>query len=241
MKLGTLYGIGVGPGDPELITVKGASLLSRCKHVFVPKARTASDSVALAIASRYLGSHARVHELVFPMTADTDELSTRWSDSAAQVAEVLGAGEDACFLTLGDPLLYSTYIYLLRALRERLVDVDIVTVPGITAFSAAAALTEFAVGVAKEPVTIVPTADDLTAVRQALEQGGTIVLMKIGKRLSDILNILEQTGLIDRSVFVSRAGMADQRVETDMRVLRNAGADVGYLSIILVHASEEVS
>jgi precorrin-2/cobalt-factor-2 C20-methyltransferase len=241
MKLGTLYGIGVGPGDPELITVKGANLLLRCKHVFVPKARTASDSVALAIAGRYLGSYACVHELVFPMTADTNELSTRWNDSAAQVAEVLETGQDACFLTLGDPLLYSTYIYLLRALREQLAGVEILTVPGITAFSAAAALTEFAVGVAKEPITIVPTADDLTSVRDALGQGGTIVLMKVGKRLADILDIIEQTGLTDRAVFVSRAGMPDERVETDMRVLRNAGPDAGYLSIILVHASEEVS
>ena len=241
MTLGTLYGIGVGPGDPELITVKGANLLSRCKHVFVPKARTASDSVALAIASSYLGSDATVHELVFPMTADTDELSSRWNDSAAQVAEVLRTGEDACFLTLGDPLLYSTYIYLLRALREKLADVEIVTVPGITAFSAAAAATEFAVGVAKEPVTIVPTADDLTSVRQAIDRGGTIVLMKIGKRLPEILDILEETGVIDSSVFVSRVGMADQRVETNMQLLRNSGSETGYLSIILVHASEELS
>lgn len=240
MTLGTLYGIGVGPGDPELITVKGANLLSRCRHVFVPKARTASDSVALAIASRYLGPNAEVHELVFPMTADADELSTRWNDSAAQVAEVLGNGKDACFLTLGDPLLYSTYIYLLRALRDRLPDVDVVTVPGITAFSAAAALTHFAVGVAKEPVTIVPTADDLTSVREALERGGTIVLMKIGKRLPQILEILQQTRMIDRSVLVSRAGMADQRVETDLRALLDASPDAGYLSIILTHASEEL-
>ncbi|MHB1455345.1 MAG: precorrin-2 C(20)-methyltransferase [Armatimonadota bacterium] len=241
MKPGILYGIGVGPGDPELITVKGANLISHCRHIFVPKARTASDSVALAIAGRYISSDAHLHELVFPMTADANELSTRWNNSAAQVAETLETGADACFLTLGDPLLYSTYIYLLRALRERSPDIDVVTVPGITAFSAAAALTGFAVGIAKDPVTIVPTADDLTTVRQAIEKRGTIVLMKIGKRLSDILEILEETGLIEHSVFVSRAGMPDQRVEMNMRNLRNAEQDTGYLSIILVHANKEVS
>lgn len=236
MKLGTLYGIGVGPGDPELITVKGANLLSRCEHVFVPKARTAADSVALAIAREYLRPDAHVHELVFPMTAETGELAARWSDSATRVAEVLQSGEDACFLTLGDPLLYSTYIYLLRHLRAQAPEARTITIPGITAFGAAAALTEFPVGEGKELVTIVPTADDLTDVRLAIERGGTVVLMKIGKRLPDILAIMEETGVIDHGVFVSRAGMLDQRVETDLRAMRIDSPEVGYLSIILIHA-----
>ncbi len=235
MKRGTLYGIGVGPGDPELITVKGANLLARCRHVFVPKARHASDSLALAIASRYLGGSSEVHELVFPMTSEQDELSRRWGESAREIITVLERGEDACFLTLGDPLLYSTYIYLLREIRAREPDMNVVTVPGVTAFSAAAALAEFSIGEAKEPVVVIPTADDLEAVRQSLKERGTVILMKIGKRLPDILDILEEAGLIDRSVFVSHAGMNNQRVETDLRALRNAGDKTGYLSIILVH------
>jgi precorrin-2/cobalt-factor-2 C20-methyltransferase len=236
MTLGTLYGIGVGPGDPELITVKGANLLSQSKHVFVPKARTASDSVALAIAGCYLSGDAHVHELVFPMTADTDELSARWCDSASQVAEILRSGEDACFLTLGDPLLYSTYIYLLRHLRAQVPDAKTITVPGITAFCAAAALTDFPVGEGKDPVTIVPTADDLTEVRDAIQRGGTIALMKIGKRLPDILAIMQEAGVMDDSVFVSRAGMPDQVVETDLRALKTDNPETGYLSIILIHS-----
>ena len=235
MKLGKLYGIGVGPGDPELVTVKGARLLGQCGHVFVPKARTAAESQALSIAHRFLASHTQVHELVFPMTSDQEELSQRWLASAGEIITVLKGGEDACFLTLGDPLLYSTYIYLLRAVRAQLPEASVVTVPGITAFSAAAALTEFPVGERKEPVTIIPTADDLENVRQSLVTGGTVILMKIGRRLGEILNLLEEAGMIDRSIFVSHAGMDNQRVETDLRRLREAGSDAGYLSIILVH------
>ncbi len=96
---------------------------------------------------------------------------------------MLETGADACFLTLGDAFLYSTYIYLLRALRIRIPDVDVVTVPGITSFSAAAAIAEFPIGEAKKPVTIVPTADDLDEVRRAVSSGGAVILMKIGKRL----------------------------------------------------------
>ena len=236
MKPGTLYGIGIGPGDPELITLKGARLISVCRNLFVPKARTAAESVALAIARPLLAPGVRIEELFFPMTADREELAKKWDAAAARVAEILVDGEDACFLTLGDSLLYSTYIYLLRALRKIIPDLNAVTVPGIMAFSAAAALTNFPVGEGREPVTIVPAADDLAAVHKALSSGGTVVLMKIGKRLPELLDLLDSEQLLESSVFVSHAMMAGQRIETDLRRLKAEEPETGYLSIILVHA-----
>ena len=240
MKIGTLYGIGVGPGDPDLITVKGANVLRRSAHVFVPKARKAAESVALAIARRHVSPSAKIHEIVFPMTTDRSELLARWEESARTVADVLETGIDACFLTLGDAFLYSTYIYLVKALRRRIPEVKVVTVPGITAFSAAAALAEFPVGEGKEMVTIVPTADDLEPVRRALQVGGTVVLMKIGKRLPQILDLLEEADAIDRSVFVSHAGMETERIEIDLSKLRTGDPEkTGYLSILLIHKRTE--
>ncbi|MBI4634630.1 MAG: precorrin-2 C(20)-methyltransferase [Deltaproteobacteria bacterium] len=236
MTLGTLYGIGIGPGDPELITLKGARLIGNCRHVFVPKARTAAESIAMAIARRCLRHDAAIHELLFPMTVDRGELSERWKESAGEVAAVLKSGEDVCFLTLGDPLLYSTYIYLLRALREMCPDLKTMTVPGITAFSAAASLTEFPIGEAKEPVTIIPSSDDLQTVRRALAGGGTVIIMKIGKRLQEIIGLLREMGLIGQGVFVSRAGLSGQRIETNLKNMEMQDSETGYLSIILVHA-----
>jgi precorrin-2/cobalt-factor-2 C20-methyltransferase len=236
MKKGTLYGIGVGPGDPEWITVKGARVLAQCRRIFVPKSKEERDSAALQIAQSYISAEAQVRELSFPMITDPHKLALHWDEAARQMAEVLEKGEDCCFLTLGDLFLYSTYIYLLRALRKMIPDLDVVSIPGINAFSAAAALTEFPVGEAKEQVTIIPTADDLGAVKNALAQGGTVVLMKIGKRLESILDILEEEGLLDRAVFVGRAGQVGQRIETDLRRLRTNEPTTGYLSIILVHA-----
>ncbi len=237
---GMFYGIGVGPGDPELLTVKAASVLSSCPNVFVPKARTGSESVALDIARKYLCSSAKVHELVFPMTPDQEVLNQRWQESAQAIAPVLESGADACFLTLGDPLVYSTYVYLLRALQQRLPSLKSVTIPGITSFCAAASATQFPLGEGKELITIVPTADDFTALRQALETRGTVVLMKIGKRLRDILEILEEFRLIEHSVFVSRVGLGGQHVETDLRKLRVDDPEAGYLSVIIVHASRRL-
>lgn len=239
MNAGTLFSIGVGPGDPDLITVKGARLLSGCSNIFVPKARQAHGSVALAIARRHISPDAVIHELVFPMTSCREELSCRWKENASAIAAVLAEGEDACFITLGDPCLYSTGIYLMRELRRLMPDVRIVTIAGVTSFSAASALTGFPVGQGKHPVKIVPVDDNLDEVRSSLKQPGTLILMKIGRRLNAVLDLLEDCGRIEESVFISRAGMEDERVETDLRVLRDAALKAGYLSIILVRAKEE--
>jgi precorrin-2/cobalt-factor-2 C20-methyltransferase len=236
MTLGTLYGIGIGPGDPDLITVKGAQLLGRCRHLFVPKARQAADSVALGIVRKHLHPGTAIREVFFPMVTDAEELATHWQESARQVAAVLEQGEDACFITLGDAFLYSTYIYLVRTLRRLLPGAIIVTVPGITAFSAVAAATEFPVGEGKMPVTIVPAADDLNTVDRALAGPGTVVLMKIGKRLEAVLDLLERHRALDASVFVAHAGMSNEMVETDLGTLRGRGDGFGYLSTILVSA-----
>jgi len=236
MKTGTLYGIGVGPGDPELVTVKAARILSSCGHVFVPKARIKAESVALTIARRYISKNARIHELTFPMTKDSSELTRRWKDNGREVASILSSGEDAAFLTLGDLFLYSTYIYLLKELKKLMPQAEIVSVPGVTAFSLASALTAFPVGEGSEPIMVIPAAvTDINVIREALKKPGTVILMKIDKRLPEIINIMEEAGVIERAVMVSRAGMEDQRIETDLRVLQNCEPQTGYLSIILIH------
>ena len=222
MKTGTLYGIGVGPGDPELITVKAARILASCGHVFVPRARIKAESVALTIARRYINKKAQIHELTFPMTKDPEELARRWEENGRAVASILGDGEDAAFLTLGDLFLYSTYIYLLKELKKLMPDVEVVSVPGVTAFSLASALTAFPVGEGSEAFT----------------KPGTVILMKIDKRLPEIMDVMEETGVIERAVMVSRAGMEDQRIETDLRALKNCDPQTGYLSIILIHTSK---
>ena len=239
MKTGTLYGIGVGPGDPELVTVKAARILASCGHVFVPKARIKAESVALTIARRYISKNARIHELTFPMTKDSSELTRRWKDNGREVASILSSGEDAAFLTLGDLFLYSTYIYLLKELKKLMPQAEIVSVPGVTAFSLASALTAFPVGEGSEPIMVIPAAvTDINVIREALKKPGTVILMKIDKRLPEIINIMEETGVIERAVMVSRAGMEDQRIETDLRVLQNCEPQTGYLSIILIHTAK---
>jgi precorrin-2/cobalt-factor-2 C20-methyltransferase len=235
-KLGTLFGIGVGPGDPEWITVKGARVLGECRTVFVPRSSDAAESVALDIARRYLRSDAVVREITFPMTTDELVLRESWEAAAREVLGPLESGEDCCFLTLGDTLLYSTYIFLLDSLRRLRPELNVVTVPGITAFSAAAALTNTPVGRKKQLVTIVPASDDLGQLEAALDRGGTVILMKIGRRLQAVLDVLESRGLLERAVFVAHAGMPNQQIETNVGRLRGAPEHVGYLSLMIIQA-----
>ena len=159
------------------------------------------------------------------MTADPDVLSENWRQAAREVYEILCRGEDCCFLTLGDALLYSTYIYLLRELQTIDPAVQVVTVPGITAFSAAAALTNCPVGEGKQLVTIVPASDDFSQFTQALDRPGTVVLMKVGRRLEKVLDELEARGLLDQAVFVARghAGAADR--DGRAAIARTGGTD----------------
>jgi len=235
-SMGTLYGIGVGPGDPEWMTVKAVRILSTCRHVCVPKSALAADSVALEIARSYLRPDAVVHEQDYPMTADPRVLREHWQRAAREAHEILARGEDCCFLTLGDALLYSTYIYLLRELRAIEPAVAVVTVPGVTAFSAAAALANRPLGEGKQLLTIVPASDNLDQFAAALDRGGTVVLMKVGRRLARVLDQLEARNLLEQTIFVSRAGLPQQQVETDVRRLRGLPDEAGYLSILIVQA-----
>jgi len=123
-------------------------------------------------------------------------------------------------------------------LATRLPAAQAITVPGVTAFCAGAALANFPLGEGKHVLTVVPAADDLTSVREALQRGGTVVLMKIGRRLRDILTLLQEAGLMEQAVFVSRAGLEGQRVLLDLHTLRPEEPETGYLSVILVHAGK---
>jgi precorrin-2/cobalt-factor-2 C20-methyltransferase len=177
MKNGTLYGVGVGPGDPGLITVKGRDVIGACRHVFAPKARIKAESLALQIAGRYASAGAHIHEVVFPMVEDESVLERHWNECAAEIVALLAAGDDVCFLTLGDTLLYSTHIYLVRAVKALAPAAAVVNVPGVNAYSAAAALTGFPLGEGKRPLLVIPVSDDLDIVREAIDGERTVVLM----------------------------------------------------------------
>jgi len=239
MTLGTLYGIGIGPGDPELMTVKGARLLSEAKHIFVPRGHKGKESVAHKIAEGYFSKSAEMHEVVFHAAEDKEGLQRYWYDVARDVATVLEKGEDVCFVTLGDALFYSTYIYVVWELRKILPEVVIETVPGISAYSAISSVTEFPLGYRKNPVVVIPADEDMEALKRAVQNDCSIAIMKVGNHFEKILSILEESNLINRSVFVCKVGLPEQRIEWDLRSLKGKITKKEYLSIILVNNNSD--
>ncbi len=234
MNSGVLTIVGVGPGDPELLTLKAVRVLQQSSCVYVPVSRLSRQTWLDEVARRYAPEQAEICPVTFSVAADSAARSAHWETTAAAIDERLQQGQKVAFVTLGDPQLYSTSLYLLRALRRRQPQAAVEIVPGISSFSHCAALTGFNLGIGTAPVTILPTVTALGDVRRALATGGTLVLMKIGRQLDAIIELLEELQLVERAVFVARAGFPEQVIETDLRRLRGAPAEQGHLAVILI-------
>ncbi len=235
MKAGSLFIVGVGPGDPELLTLKAVRVLQESSHVFVPVSKLTRETWLRDVVVCYAQPDCTVHEVSFSVAPDCQSRTDHWQQTATDIAELLRGGADVALVTLGDPQLYSTSLYLIRALQLVAPELKVNIVPGVSSVSHAAALTGFALGEGTQPVTILPSVTALDTVRSALKSGGTLVLMKIGKHLPDLIELLDEYQLLDDAVFIARAGLLGQHIETDLRQLRGAAADTGNLAVILIH------
>ncbi len=233
---GTLYGIGAGPGDPQYLTMRAVQVLNKVQHIFYPSSSGTDESMALNIIEPHIGKCVKFHQLFFPMTKDQVELERHWNIAAAEVSAVLSQGKDAVFVTLGDPMIYSTYIYLLKRIKEQYPQVTAETIPGISSFSAAATLIDTAIAEGKERVALIPVNRDVSNIEDAIERFDTIVLFKVGSKLPRVLEILEQKGVIDHAVLFSYLGTPDQSIERDLRHLKRE--PIGYMSLILIKKSK---
>jgi precorrin-2/cobalt-factor-2 C20-methyltransferase len=237
--LGKFFGIGIGPGDPELLTVKAVRLLAESDIIYVPKARTKAESLARKIVAGYVDSEEKFCEIEFTMGKTPEELKRNYDLTAQKIIEDLRQGKKVVYLTLGDPMFYSTYIYLTKALDRNCPDIPIETVPGIPSFGAAAALANISLAEKNERIIILPIPEDLSELKDMLKEYDTLILLKVAKKLVEVIDLLEECNGLDNSVFVSHAGLENQRIERDLRKLRTQEKDQGYLSIIIVKPCKE--
>ena len=233
---GTLYGIGVGPGDPELITLKAVRALGEVDVIFAAASTKNDYSTAYGIASPHLRKDVRVIRLGFPMTKDKDALNAAWKANAEIVAEVLDRGENAAFLTLGDPLTYSTYGYLQRTLLDLNPDTRLRAIPGITSFHAAAARVGFVLAESSESVLITSGVSDKDRLEAQLDVADNAVILKAYKNFGEIRETLTRLRLDDKTVLVSRLGMDGESILTD---IKDAPDQPHYFSLALVKKNEE--
>ncbi len=230
-KKGILYGIGVGPGDPELLTLKAVRILGEVDVIFAAASTKNDYSTAYSIAEPHLKKGVRVEHLGFPMTKDQDILEEAWQANAKVVAETLNKGENAAFLTLGDPLTYSTYGYLQRTLLAKDPSIRLQAIPGITSFHAAAAKIGLVLTESKESLLITSGVADQKKLEAQLDVADNAVILKAYKNFEDIRATLEKLRLGDKTVLVSRVGMDGETVLMD---IKDAPETPHYFSLALI-------
>lgn len=228
-----VYAVGVGPGDPELLTRKAERILRSVPVICAPTVASEAASYALEIVEPFL-DHSRQEILtrVFPMTKDEAELIPLWEETAAQVAQRLRAGQDVAFITIGDPLLYSTFLYLLRIFRDQYPEIEVEIVPGITSVGAAAAAAGVPLGLASDRIAILPATYEEAKLRQTLLDFDTVVLMKVSRVFDRVYALLAELDLVRQAVFVRRVGSSEEEVVTDIHSL--VGRKLDYLSLLIV-------
>lgn len=230
MKKGILYGVGMGPGDPELLTLKAQRLLREADVLAVPD-KGAGENTALTIA----GPLAEGKPVLFcdaPMTRDPARLEAAYGENARKIADLLDQGKTVAFITLGDPSIYSTYLYTHRKILSMGYEAKII--PGVPSFCAVAAALGEGLCEGGDRLLIVPASHrDVT---DCLAVEANYIFMKAGREIGKLKDTLAAHGLLDRAAMVENCGMAAERV---FPRFADAPADSGYFSVVVVKRDGE--
>jgi len=210
---GIFYGVGVGPGDPELLTLKAIKAIEGADVIIAPQTEKNEESAALAIAGCYIPASTPVVKMTFPMVMDTAVLGEAWERCRDTILSLLREGKKVIFLTLGDPMLYGTYIYIHKLLKDSGCPVE--TIPGITSFSAVASRTGVPLAQGDEVLSIVPVTGGDEALDRAMGTADNLVLMKVYRNYNQVVRKLKQADYHD-TVMVSKCGCEDEEVYYDL-------------------------
>jgi precorrin-2/cobalt-factor-2 C20-methyltransferase len=225
-----LVGVGVGPGDPELLTLRAVRAIREADVIFAPTRRSGGRSMALEIAREHVAEGRQAAILVpFPEASP----GGAWDEAARQIVEALAEGRRGVFLTEGDPMLFGSFGHLAAALGKRAPDLQIEIVPGVSSVTAAAAAAGIALTDYQDRLAIVPASADLADVESALRSFDCVVILKVGSVLGRLLALLDRLDLIGGAVYVRRCGWPEQEIVHDVRSLV-ASPPSDYFALLIV-------
>lgn len=211
----TLYCVGCGPGDPDLLTLKAINIIKNADVIYTPTARENKPSVALSIVEKFLAKEIEIRQLVFPMVKDYEKLSEHWKINAKEIAEAVRNGKKAVYLTVGDPSLYSTWIYIHKEMCKNYRDIEIEIVPGITSIFSFSAEIKTPIGEGEEIIGIIPACYNLDRLKIAAECCDTLVFLKDGRYFNNVIDILMESSFPeDSDIFIA------EDVSTDNETLQ---------------------
>lgn len=227
---GKFYGIGAGPGDSQLMTLKAIKTIGKLDILYLPKAKMGGDSTVKKIVAPYLKSDLVLKERHFPMSFNSQEKRKSWDAISREIMDDVKNGRQVGFVSLGDPMLYSTYIYLL----DRLVDqVEVETTAGLSSFSNIAASNNFPLAMDTDSMVVYPCTSSMEDISRILDSFDTIVLMKVYKKCRAIIEMLEDKGLADKSIMVSNSSMEGQLVYRDISQAKDLDKYSYFTTIII--------
>jgi precorrin-2/cobalt-factor-2 C20-methyltransferase len=189
-----LFCVGCGPGDPELLTIRALNLITEADVIFVPTSKLDKPSIALSIVAKYIKETTKIINLVFPMVKDKDALKDYWKKNTFEISQMVRTGKKTLYLTVGDPSLYSTWIYIHRELKKNHKDIEIEIIPGITSIFAFAAESKLSLVEGNEHLSIVPACYDLNKVKNTVKASDTIVFLKDGRYFDNVIEMLSDSG-----------------------------------------------
>jgi len=225
-EAGVLYGVGLGPGDPGLITLRAAELIKGAGVVAYPTL-AGGESFARSIAAELIPTNAQEIILDIPMTVERGPAQVAYDKGAAEIRGALQAGQDVVCLCEGDPFFYGSFMYLFARLSD---DFKVEVVPGVTSMTACAAKAGLPLAARNERVTILPGPLPEAELQERIEGAESVAIMKVGRHLPKIKLVMEGLGLVDRAVYIERATLPDEKVVP----LSDAPESAPYFSMILL-------
>lgn len=228
---GKLYGVGVGPGDPKLMTYKAVETIQKCKVIAVPKSGKDKEQVALNIAREYL-TDQEIIDCYMPMIRDQEELQKQHDKVAEELKSYLDKGLDVAFLTLGDPTIYSTYIYIHKRILNMGYEASLI--PGVPSICAVAAALNDSLCEGGDSLHIIPAS--YKGKEDYLDLEGTKVLMKTGRAMGKVKNHLKEKGLYEQAKMVECCGMSNEKIHLSLDTAEDEGS---YFSVIVIKEEEK--
>ena len=212
-----LIGIGVGPGDVDLLTVKAVRAIQNADIIMCPASNESRPSIAFTVVSPIIdqSKNQEIIKLIFPMTKDKDVLEATWKKNAKIMAETVLTGKNVGYLTVGDPFLYSTWIYMHKDLKENYPDMEISVIPGIVSMFAFAAKVGVSVAEGAEKVAIIPSCYDLSSVKEIAKHSESMIFLKDGRYFDKVIEVLRESGFPANSIFA-----IGQDLGTDHEIIR---------------------
>ena len=229
------YGIGTGPGDSTLVTIKAVNTIKMLDILYTPEPKKGGDSLALSIVKEYVPDTVEIKQRHFPMNNDSVEKMASWDAIAAEIKDDVKAGKEVGFITLGDPMIYSTYVYIMERLMD---EIEVETIPGISSFSNIASNQNFPLVMDTEPLMVIPCTMEEEKIDAALQTYDCFVLMKVYKNFKEIVQKLEKYDLIDSAILVSNSSQEREVVYKDLRDV-HLQEKISYFSTILVNRNNK--